>query len=564
MRHAFDSRQSVAFEIRTRHAAICGCPQVSQRSAAGSCPSLSSITLQTEISGQTEGDFEQDDQDSGSGSMENPMLSSIMPEARFFGCTDLRLAEIATEVDECESGQLVTYRIGKGDPNDVIAQAMARGASGIITEQLLPCPLPQCIVGSVDLTLAKITATVCEAPDRQLLTIGILGDSGKTSTCLLAATMTKAMGFRTAYQCDLGSSDGVVGDTSQDSIPTGKQLIEWLAESSDCMSRIALVEIDEKAARDGHYDAIMFDILIVTGKREVAKDFGPCGLECLLDRLTPSGIVIAPGDDRRTMQCLESCETNCVTYSTSAETEFGAIMIDQSGGMSTLMLSSGDTSAMMETPLCGKSMASNLAAAMALGSLLGGSLHEIAKHLSTLRSIPGRGQRLTDFGHATVVVETGGTPQRIASALRTAKQTSMGGRVWCVLSVDEKDSSEMLARVGGIIERGSHHCVVTSRDGAANQFLRRAHEVLDGVKECALMRLVADRDRAIEWAIRSSKPRDTVVIITNETGESASVSRARLSQIESIVQSTRASIEPVEVDAVPEQSGQPIKLKLFR
>ena len=552
MRHAFDIRQCGSIgtitsdKLARKRLAKLG------RTGIGKTPPISSATIE-HFARKNSGEV-----------CQSSMLGKILPEARFFGCTDLPASNLAREVSQCEPGDLVLFRIGECDPNELISEALARGAVGILTEQMLPCPLPQCVVGSVDHALAKIASANNGAPDRKLLTVGVLGHSGKTSTCLLTATMTTALGIRTAYQCDLGSSDGVVSDTPSRHVPVGEELINWLGESSDSVSRVAVIEIDEKAARDGHYDALQFDVLMVTGKCELADDFGPCGLNCLLDRLTSTGIVVVPDDDAKAIRLLEEADCHHVAYGTSADSEFGAIAVDQSGGMSTLMLSAGDTSVMMETALCGLGMASNIAATAAMGVLLGHSLNDVAKHLVTLRSIPGRGQRLVDFGQATVVIETGGSVDRVAEALRTAKAASAGGRVWCVLAVGENESEETLASFGQTIERFAHHCVVTSQPNQTNSFLKRSHQILDGVKECAAIRLVADQTKAIQWVMETARPRDTIVCVTNRRDQSAFEARTEFAEIATFVEATRSQIvESSSSVGQTSDDGNPITLKLF-
>jgi UDP-N-acetylmuramoyl-L-alanyl-D-glutamate--2,6-diaminopimelate ligase len=500
--------------------------------------------------------------ESASGVPSRRSLAAILPSARFFGCSDIAWTAAAATPAECEEGQIVTYRIGEADPTAVIAEAMARGASGLLTEQMLPCPIPQCIVPCVDRALAEITAATHERPDRKLLTIGILGRSGKTSTCLLAAKVTQAAGIRTAYQCDLGSGDGVLQETPGRPLPSGTPLIEWIAEASDCCSRIALIEINETDARHGHYDAIEFDVLIVTGRREKATDFGPSGLQCLAERLTPNGIVVVPGEDQHTIRWLEQNGQHFVRYGADRDHDVCVNTIDRTGGMATLMLSAGDTSVMMETSLCSIAMTANIAAATTLGTLLGISLQEIAKSLESLRKIPGRGQRLVEFGHATVVLEHGGSIERIRDALRSAKMHGVGGRVWCVMTIDDQTSADDLAGYGRAIECHAHHSVITSKPEQSCSFLKQSHQVLDGVKECASMRLVADQNRAIEWVMQSAGPRDTIVVLTNSTSATPLDERSELEQLEHRITSLRNQLAADTSEPVAKPDGK-ISLKLF-
>ena len=487
-------------------------------------------------------------------------LRSLLPDAKFFGCEDLQWTSLATDVAECEPGDIVIYRAGEGDPNELIAQAMARGAAGILTEQMLPCPIPQCIVGSADRALAKITASDEGSPDRKLLTVGVLGTSGKTSICLLAATATNAMGIRTAFQCDLGSHDGVVGETPAQCVPTGASLIRWLGEAYDCGSRVALIELDESGARQGHYDAMQFDLLIVAGRSSRSDDFGPSGLDCLLDRLTPKGVVLLEASDSKGVHSVEAGGHQYVTYGTGEGADFSARLMDQSGGMSTLMLSSAETNAMMETPLCGRAMAANIAAAAALAGLLGNALPASAKALATMRSIPGRGQRLVEFSAPTVVLESAGGVDRVVQSLKAAKAAGLGGRVWCVFAIADGADAEALAAYGHALEQHAHRCVVTTRHDAGGSFLKRSHQLLDGVQQCAELRLIANFKRAVQWSLEVAKGNDTIVICTNSPKElSPAEQRAELEQQKRLVESMR---QPVEEHDTPTE-GKPISLKLF-
>lgn len=123
-------------------------------------------------------------------------LAAILPESRFFAGDDIRFRRLTATATEATADDLVAYRIGEGSPEQLIADAMARGAAGIVTEQVLPCPLPQCIVGDVDLAMAQITAALAGHPDRKLLTVGVVGPAGKTTTTLLVAALLRAQGIR--------------------------------------------------------------------------------------------------------------------------------------------------------------------------------------------------------------------------------------------------------------------------------------------------------------------------------------------------------------------------------
>ncbi len=191
-------------------------------------------------------------------------------------------------------------------------------------------------------------------------------------------------------------------------------------------------------------------------------------------------------------------------------------------------------------------------------------MYEVAEPLTNFRELPGRGQRLSDFGRAPVVIDAGGAPERVAATLRNAYRMKAGGRLWCVLAINENDSDSDLSMYGQTLERYADHCVISGDGTITKGFLRQSHAVLDGVQKCAAMRLVADRQRAIQWAIAEAQPRDTILMIGGIAGQSPKQQRTRIDTITRWVEDHRKeqaeSAEPVA--AQPE--ARRVKLSVFR
>ena len=106
-------------------------------------------------------------------------LRTLLPSARFLTENDISFHSVSESAQSSQPGQLAIYRIGEDCPSQIIADATARGAAGILTEQILPSPIPQCVVGDLEVALASITAQIKDRPDRKLLNIGVIGSAGK-------------------------------------------------------------------------------------------------------------------------------------------------------------------------------------------------------------------------------------------------------------------------------------------------------------------------------------------------------------------------------------------------
>lgn len=471
-------------------------------------------------------------------------LRDILSTSSFHCGNDVEFVSVAESSRVAMPGDLVVYRIGQEDPQRIVADALSRGAAGILTEQLLPCPLPQCIVADIDLAMAKVTTTVLDRPHEKLLTIGVVGSAGKTTTALLISTLFAARQIRTAFQTGLGCSDGVVESTPESRPPVSSQLVNWIAESVDCESQVAIIELDQRDLRHGRYDCIGFDLLVVTGSGTSSNqsgqdDFGPTSLSCALDNLNTNGVVIAPVDDAKSMQLIKESGLRYVSYGVRGEADVTAKIIDQSCGVSTLLVTYDDSTAVMETPLCGGAMAANQAAAATVGLLADFELPEIVKHLGCLRKVPGRGQIISSYGHASVIVDVAGCPDRCAAAMRAARSMKTGGKLWCIAAINGADDATSQARLGNLMERFADQAIITSVAGQKQSFLSASHQVLDGVENLAAMRLVASQQRAIQWAMSEAKPQDTILVMTNQSAKSAHEDRCRIVAIEQLVQQHR-------------------------
>ncbi|KAA1261771.1 MurE-like ligase [Rubripirellula obstinata] len=466
-------------------------------------------------------------------------LRGILAGARFHAGSDVEFVSVAESSKTAMPGDLVVYRIGQDDPMRIVADALSRGASGILTEQVLPCPLPQCIVGDIELAMADINSALLNNPDQKLLTIGVVGSAGKTTTSLLISTLFRAKNIRTAYQTDLGSSDGVVQTTQTEKMHSASSLVDWVGEAVDCDSQIAIIEMVDTDLRQGRYDCIGFDLLVVTGSTIASQDFGPSALSCALETLNPNGVVIAPADDNKAMQIIQEAGVRQVSYGVRGSADVTAKIIDQSCGMTTLLVTHDDSTAVMETPLCGGAMAANQAAAVTVGLLTDFELPEIASHLGSLRSVPGRGQTLSRYGHASVMIDVAGSAERCATAMRTARSMKASGRLWCIAAISNEEDPTSLARLGNLLERFADHAIVTSFPEQKKSFLAASHAVLDGVEKCAAMRMVTDQTKAIQWAMAHAKPSDTILVMTNQSATNAHQSRKEIEAIETLVEKVR-------------------------
>ncbi len=470
-------------------------------------------------------------------------LKDLVNDGRFLACDSIHFESVADTVSESAPGDLVIYGSGTADADAVAAEAMARGAAGILTDVPLTCTIPQCVVSDIDHAAARVHSAVLDRPDRRLLTVGVAGTAGKTTTALQIANLLRANGVRTGYQTDLGDSDGIVQSTSADLVPEGDSLVQWLGDACDTSCQAAVVEVSDDGLRQGKYDSVQFDVLLICGGGDRRPDYGPSAVTCALEHVTPKGVVLVPADDPIAVRCVLDSGVRHVSYGVRKAADVTAKMIENMGGVTTLLVSYDDVTAVMETTICGPAMAQNHAAAALFGVLIDQPLPAVVESLGRLKAIPGRNQKLIEFGHADVTIDAGGNVSRFKEALRTSRQTGLGGKQWCVLTIDEGCTPETLAEYGRIMERFSDQAVLTCVPQLKSQFLRLSHCVLDGVQQCASMRLVADQQTAVRWAVGESDETDNVLVVGGMAGKSPKEQRTAVGNIETWVKEERIAAD---------------------
>jgi UDP-N-acetylmuramoyl-L-alanyl-D-glutamate--2,6-diaminopimelate ligase len=518
-------------------------------------------------------------------------LAALLPSARFFSGNDVRFHSIASSPEQCTPGQLVVYRIGVDCPDELISQALARGAAGILTEQILPAPMPQCIVSDIDRTIAELIASelVDEnglRADERLLTIGVVGESGKGTTAMCLATILRDIPCRVAYQTDLGQSDGCTTEVSRQSHATGARLLNELNDAADAGAAVAIIELDAVGLRTGGYDQIEFDVLVITGRNSGRNDFGPSAVDCAIERVRGDGVIVVASEDHHSISSVRETGFVHVTYGVNLDADVSLRMIGIEDGVLTAMIRHEMNSAIMESHLgCGV-FAEALVAAAAVGVATDNPLVQITESLSKLRELPGRCQSITadDWNVATssprMVMDVAGSPRRmehVLGAIRqqmstrdcqtismhapTSSRATRQAKLWCVLAVSATDDAATLARYGRLLETMPDHCVLTCDRQSKDRFLSLSHNVLDGVEDCAAMRLVADQARAITWATQSAGPNDTVVVLGGVDRRSAHAQREDLERLKTLM--TELQREVAGVAAQTGMDTQATKLKVF-
>lgn len=142
---------------------------------------------------------------------------------RLAGAGDVDITSLSYRSDQAGPGSLFFCVPGfVRDGHDFAPDAVARGAAALCVERTLDLPVAQVVVPSVRTAMGPVGAAFYGHPGSRLLTAGITGTNGKTTSAFLAAHLLDHAGLRSGL---MGTVERRIGGRT---LPAGRTTPEAL------------------------------------------------------------------------------------------------------------------------------------------------------------------------------------------------------------------------------------------------------------------------------------------------------------------------------------------------
>jgi len=404
------------------------------------------------------------------------------------------------------------------DGHDHAAEAVARGASAVICERPLPVfQVPQCIVADSRIAYGQLCQALMGNPSRQLRVIGVTGTHGKTTVARLLSAILREAGATVGTLDSFGYWDGYEDREPLDGPLTPPELARSLAEMVAIGATHAVVEISSRDLVQHTLAGVTLDAACVT---QVAshhlnlhgslKNYR-LAKRRIFDYLHPDAIAILNADDPVSVDMLCDLNRPVLTFGMRDSSEISAELVERFVNEQTFLLSAGDHSVGVRTEIIGDHHIYNCLAAATAALAYGAELTTIARGLESVDRLPGRMERVMGGQDFAVVVDAADSPEAIRNCLRAAR-TVTSGRLICVFGANcYSDASESIA-IGRVIGTIADVAAVTNGCPAELGSHRTCLEVRSGFTDLAKVRVILDRQEAIQWALTEAQAGDTVVV----------------------------------------------------
>ena len=417
-------------------------------------------------------------------------------------------------------GLFVAVKGFSSDGHDYIANALEKGAAGIICEHI-PEGLDTTgveveVVENSRRALALAADAFYGHPSGKLTLVGITGTNGKTTTVTLLYRLFKGLG----YQCGLLSTiANYVGDerfetenTTLDPVSLNALMARMVEKGCEyCFMEVSSIGVEQDRVTGLEFAMGIFSNL-THDHLDYHKTFAEY-LRCkklFFDNLPKDAIALVNVDDSHGSVMVQNTRARVVTYSVKGLADHTARIIEQSFEGMQLKIDGTET----WCKLIGAHNAYNLLAIYSAAVCLGADPTDTLVALSKLESAPGRLENLRGPKDLSVVVDYAHTPDALENVLTTLRSIAQERQLICVFGCGGDRDKTKRPEMAQIAERLADRLVITSDNPRTEDPDAIIEDIKAGLspKGMAKSLVITNRREAIRTAILTAPESATILL----------------------------------------------------
>lgn len=406
---------------------------------------------------------------------------------------------------------------------DFIPQAIQAGAKVIVAEREVDVPpgVDFQKVPSARRALAHLASKFYGYPSQKLKLIGITGTNGKTTTAYLIQSILMGAGHKV----------GLIGTVGPGlTTPESLDLQAFLAKMVKERVTHVVMEVSSHALALDRVYGCDFNIAIFMNLTHDHLDFHKSREEYLLakkklfEMLKPEGIAIINVDDPASGSIIGAVKGEVVTYGvTQARHELRSTKHNEfDTRVSDVFIREDEmtlkiNSLEVRTPLIGMPNVYNIVAAYQCGLALHIPQKTIKKGIESLKTVPGRFERVDCGQPFSVIVDFAHSPDSLQKLIETYRPLTKG-KIILVFGCPGDRDREKRPIMGEIAAKLADYSIVTTDDPHSEDPQQIINDIVAGHPSTLLragesqVTSLIDRKKAIQKALSLAQKGDTVLI----------------------------------------------------
>lgn len=457
------------------------------------------------------------------------------------GNIDQEITGLAYDSRQVRPGEIFFAVPGeKADGQQFIAQALQRGAAGVVAARKGEWPLGTTWIRSRDVrrTMGLWGAYFYGQPSSRMNVIGVTGTNGKTTVTYLVESILSAAGLKPGVIGTISYRYGEHDVPAHHTTPESLELQKYLATMQRAGVQAVAMEVSSHALVQQRVRGIEFDVGLFTNLSRDHLDYhadmddyfsakSRLFTDYLKASAKPKKTAVIHGGDAKGRELLSrAAEAGLETWSYGLEREWDIhpveVQSDMAGLKGRLQIKGRHID--FSSPLIGAANLQNILGAVGVGLSLGLPPEALAAGVERLALVPGRLEKIESHRGVSVLVDYAHTPDALEKVLAAVRPLAQG-RVLTVFGCGGDRDRGKRPVMGEIAARLSDLVVVTSDNPRSEDPLRIVAEIENGIEQTGLKKFLAsdcadargywvetDRRAAIRLALSAARPGDLVLI----------------------------------------------------
>lgn len=453
-------------------------------------------------------------------------VAGILGDQCFEGDPQQCIRGVAYDSRKVQPGfAFVCVRGHRVDGHKFAAEAVRRGAAALVCDRPLDRDpgVPVLQVPDSRRALALLSAAFLGRPAERLVTVGITGTNGKTSTAYLCCSVLRQAGFAPGLvgtiQAQVGGRTRPVHNTTPESL----ELQGLLREMVDVGQDAVVMEVSSHALALDRVYGLPFDVGVYTNLSQDHLDFHSTMEEYFQAKLklfrrlgqvwsrpcAPFAVINL--DDDYAERILEAVSVPFITYGFHPRAHVRADDVETGPDGTSFQLITPVGQRRVELQLSGMFNVSNSLAAISMGLAQRIELEDAVRGVEEVPGVRGRFELVRQGQDFTVIVDYAHTPDGLRNLLQAARAVTRGRLITVFGCGGDRDRGKRPI-MGEVAAQLSDYVVLTSDNPRSEEPESILDEVEPGMAGAADYEREVDRTSAISRAISLAATGDTVVI----------------------------------------------------
>ncbi|SEF77692.1 UDP-N-acetylmuramoylalanyl-D-glutamate--2,6-diaminopimelate ligase [Caloramator fervidus] len=431
---------------------------------------------------------------------------------------DVEIKKISYNSKQVEKGTLFFCIEGFSlDGHKFAEEAVSNGAVALVVSKNVNLSKNVTLVKVKDTrkAMAIISSNFYNNPLKELKVIGITGTNGKTTSTFMMKSILEAKNLKTGL---IGTIYNIIGDNiveAKRTTPESMDLQFMFRQMVESKCNFCVMEVSSHSLELDRVYGVTFEAGIFTNLTQDHLDFHKTMenyFKAKLKLFERTKHAIINIDDSYGRKALDLVNCNVITFGIENLADVFAknLKIEDSGTIFTLCYDNQEVDINLHLP--GKFNVYNALGCAAAAISLGIDLKTIKLGLESLKSVPGRSEKINSKKGFTVIIDYAHTPDGIENILKATREYTKGKLVILFGAGGDRDKTKrpLMGKAAGSL---ADFCIVTSDNPRSEDPEKIIQDILPGVESTGCpYKVIVDRKEAIKYALMNANEGDVIVI----------------------------------------------------